>query len=173
MELDIGRSRSLVRVPESASLEKRRGHGAGLEGEILETRPGGAMGLGDPIVGVVARAFGDRVQIQVILHVRADARQVMHDIDSRRLQCVRGADAGKLEKARRADRAATDDDLAVRVQGFGSRSGTTITPIARPFWTSIFSVWAFRRMVRFFRPSTGFTKADEAEERSALRVESW
>ena len=49
----------------------------------------------------------------------------------------------------------------------------TVTPIARPFWTSIFSVCAFRRTVRFFLPSTGFTKALDAEERSALRVESW
>ena len=41
----------------------------------------------------------------------------------------------------------------------------TVIPTARPFWTSTFSVCAFSRTVRFFRPSTGLTNALDAEDR--------
>ena len=71
------------------------------------------------IVCVLSGAFGDCVQIQVILHVRTHAWQVMHDVHAGRLQSVGGPDAGKLEKARRADSAAADDNLPVRVQCLG------------------------------------------------------
>ena len=49
----------------------------------------------------------------------------------------------------------------------------TFTPMARPFWSSIFRVCVLRRTVRFFLPAIGFTKAVDVEDRSALRVESW
>ena len=55
------------------------------------------MRLRDPIIGVVSRAFGDRVEIEMVLHVRAYARQVVDDGDAGRFQSVGGPDAGKLE----------------------------------------------------------------------------
>ena len=58
------------------------------------------MRMGDTIIGVVAGALGDYVEVQVILHVRADARQIVHDVDSCGPQGIGGTNTGELQQAR-------------------------------------------------------------------------
>src|SRR5208282_6481200 len=98
MELDIGRTGVLVRVPEAPGLEQRRGDRSGFEQQILDSRPGCAMRLGDPVVGVIAGTFRDRIEIEMVLHVASYARKVVDDRYARGLQRVRGADPGKLQQ---------------------------------------------------------------------------
>ena len=52
------------------------------------------------------------VDLEVVLQVLADARQVGDDLDPERAQLGRRADARELEQLRRVDRAAAQDDLA-------------------------------------------------------------
>ena len=80
-----------------------------------------AMQLRDAVVGVVAGAFADDVEIEVVLQVAADPRQIVHDRDARRLQRLGRADAGKLQQAGRADGAAAEDHLAVGAQSLDAR----------------------------------------------------
>ena len=175
MELDVGRSRAPVRVPKSAGLEQASRSRAGLEQRDIGAPPRAVRcGCAHAIIGVLSGAFGDRVEIQVILHVRADAGQVVHDGHAGRLQRVRGPDAGELQQAWRADRAAADDDLPVGAQVSVPPDAPTVTPTARPFWTSIFSVvrvQAHRQVLRDLRSASD--SALDADERSALRVVSW
>jgi hypothetical protein len=63
-------------------------------------------------------AVDDRRQ-QVVVEVAPDAGEVGHDVDAQRAQLVGRADARGEQQAGRADRAAGDDDLAVRVGGLG------------------------------------------------------
>ena len=116
MELDVGRARLLVGVPEAAGLEQSRGDRAGLEQQILQARPHGAVRLRDAVVGVVAGAFADRVEIEMILQVAADAGQIVDHGDAGLFERVGGADAGQLQQPRRADGAAADDHLALGAQ---------------------------------------------------------
>src|SRR5208282_6666187 len=98
MELDVGRTSFSVRVPEATGLEERRGDRSGFEQQILNPRPNSAMRLGDPVVGVIAGAFRDRIEIEMVLHVASHARKVVDDRYARGLQRVRGADPGKLQQ---------------------------------------------------------------------------
>ena len=59
--------------------------------------------------GCVAQVLD--VDLEVILQVLADARQVVHDRDAERLELARVPDAGELQQLRRVDRAAAEDDL--------------------------------------------------------------
>ena len=52
------------------------------------------------------------VDLEVVLEVLADARQVVHGVDAERLELVGVADAGELQQLRRVDRAAAEDHLA-------------------------------------------------------------
>jgi hypothetical protein len=63
-------------------------------------------------VGVIGLPGED--EIEMILQVLADARQVVHDLDARFPQVRRRADARQEQQLRRAERAAADDDLAAR-----------------------------------------------------------
>ena len=56
---------------------------------------GRAVQLGVVVVGVVAGAFGDDEQVEMVLQVGADAGQVVHRRDADRLQMVGRADAGQ------------------------------------------------------------------------------
>ena len=81
MELNIRRTRRAVRVPEPAGLEQCRRHRTGLEQQILQPRPDRAMRLRHAIIGVIAGAFADRVEIEMVLHIGTDAGQIMNDRD--------------------------------------------------------------------------------------------
>ena len=174
MELDVGGSRSLVRVPEPAGFKERGGHRPRLEQEILDTGPDGAMRLGDPVVGVIAGAFRDRIEIEMVLHIASHARKVVDDRHPCSLQRVRRADPGKLQQARRADRAATHDHFSIRAQALRSISWRSATPTARPFSISIFSVCACKRTVRFLRSLAGLRtrSTPRTAVRSGSKVDS-
>ncbi len=117
MELNVRRARGLVGVPEPAGLEQGRGDRAGLEQQILQARPERAVRLRHAIVGVIAGAFADRVEIEMILHVGANARQVVNHRDPGCAQRIGGTDAGELQQSRRADGAAANDHLALGAKG--------------------------------------------------------
>ena len=51
-------------------------------------------GLAYTVIGVVARAFADDEEVEMILQVRSDARQIVHQRDADRRQMVGRADAG-------------------------------------------------------------------------------
>jgi hypothetical protein len=51
------------------------------------------------------------VDLQVVLHVLADAREVVDDVDAEGAQFLGIADAGELEQLRGVDGAAAEDDL--------------------------------------------------------------
>ena len=48
----------------------------------MQARPDGAVRLGDAVEGVIARAFADGVEIEVVLQVRSDAGQVVLDLEA-------------------------------------------------------------------------------------------
>src|SRR5690606_21362652 len=75
--------------------------------------PGGAVQLRVIVVGVVAGAFGDHEQVEMVLHVGADAGQVVYRFYADRFQVVGRTDAGLHQQLRRADGAAADDHLAL------------------------------------------------------------
>ena len=102
VELDIGRARLAVRVPKAAGLEQAGGDRSFLEEKILQASPDGPVQLGDVIVGMIARAFGDDEEIEMILQILADARQIMDDRDADRLQMIGGADARLQQQLGRA-----------------------------------------------------------------------
>ena len=60
----------------------------------MESRPERPMQLGDAIIGVIAGAFADHEEIEVILHVAADAGQIMQRLDADRPQMIRRSDTG-------------------------------------------------------------------------------
>ena len=67
----------------------------------------GAVVQGDRLAAAI-----DRADLEVILQVGADARQVVHHLDAVLLQMPGRADAGELQDLRRADRARRQHDLA-------------------------------------------------------------
>jgi hypothetical protein len=69
------------------------------------------MRSSDAIVGVIAGALGDRIEIEMVLHVASDVRKIANDRHSRGLKRVCGAETGKLQQPRRSYRAATHDHL--------------------------------------------------------------
>ena len=94
--------------------------------------------LGVAVIGVVARAFGDDVEVEMVLQVAADARQVVHDRNADRPQMIGRADAGLQQQLRRADGAGRDEHLALARGSLACPLPSTIsTPTARPFSTTI------------------------------------
>ena len=72
------------------------------------------------------------VDLEVVLEVLADARQVGDDRDAERREVRRRPDARQLEQLRRVDRAAGEDDLAGLDRARCPPPGRSIsTPIAR------------------------------------------
>ncbi len=49
------------------------------------------MGLGDTIIGVIAGAFANRVQVKMVLEIGADAGQIVNDRHAHVSERVRGA----------------------------------------------------------------------------------
>ena len=80
-------------------------------------------GSRDAVVGVVAGAFADGVEIEVVLEVAPHSGKIVNDRNAGALQRVRRPDAGELQEARRADRAAAHDHLAIGAQDFGAACG--------------------------------------------------
>ena len=102
----------VVAADEAARLEVVRRAGARAEEQPPEPDPG-------PVAPLHRRRHRDRllravldVDLEVILQVLADARQVVDDVDAERLELAGVADAGELEQLRRVDRAAAEDHLA-------------------------------------------------------------
>ena len=123
MELDIRRARLRIRIPETAGLEQRGGYRPGAEHHILQPGPEGAVQFGDAVIGMVAGAFADDEQVEVILHVGADAWQVVVYPDADRFQMIGRADAGLQEQLRRADGAGGDQHLALGANDFAAARG--------------------------------------------------
>src|SRR5699024_9543677 len=92
-------------------LEMVRGTGAGTQEEPLraDERPLPLLQCGLHRHGLRARVLD--VDLEMVLEVLADARQVVDDVDAERLELARVADAGKLEQLWRVDRAAAEDHL--------------------------------------------------------------
>ena len=94
MELDVGRTRAGLRVPETAGLEQAGGDRSLAQEQVLQPCPRGVMRLVVLVVGVVAGALGDDEQVEVILQVRTNAGEIVHHADPDRAQVVGGSDAG-------------------------------------------------------------------------------
>ena len=105
-----------------------------LNSKILEPSPDSAMRTRDAIIGVVACAFRDGVQIEVILHIRADAGQVVDHVNASRTKRVGWPNARQVASSR-------GEPIAPQLM-MTSRSAfnvsvpvpeATVTPTARPF----------------------------------------
>ena len=109
-----------------------------LNRRYCEPRPDRAMRLRDAVVGVIAGAFADRVEIEMVLHVAADARKIVNNrhpggLAARRRDRFRRAEAAAASRSRRNSRSPR-----ARREGLDSAPCATSTPTARPFSTSIF-----------------------------------
>ena len=110
----------------------------------------------------------------MVLHVAADARQIVDDRHARRLQRVGWTDAGKLQQPRRADGAAADDHLAIGAQASRLRfpsdrdpDGATVLDLD----LQRLRVEPHRQILAVLRPAS--ENALDADERRRSRVESW
>ena len=103
----------VVRAGEPAALEMVGRAGPAPEEQPLgaDERPAPELGRGRLHRDGLEAPVLD-VDLEVVLEVGTDARQVGHDGDAEVLQVRRRADAGELEQLRRVDRAARQDDLA-------------------------------------------------------------
>ena len=116
MKLDVGQRRGLVGIPEGAGLEEARGRRPALEHDVLQTGPQGEMRLGVGIIAVGPGTFRDGEEIEMVVQVPADARQIVQRCHAHGLQLIRGSDARLQQELRRADGARGDDDLALGPQ---------------------------------------------------------
>ena len=139
MELDVGPVGVAARRPEAARLEQGRGDRPCLVRQILQARQSGPVRLEHAVIGVIAGTFGDDVEVEMVLQVGADARQVVHRRDADRPQMIGRPDPGEQQQARRADSAGGEHHLA-----FGRSASTSrppalrvSTPTARPFSTTM------------------------------------
>ena len=57
------------------------------------------MRLGDPVIGVIAGALGDRIEVEMVLHVASDAWEIVDNIHPRGLERIRRPDYGHIEVA--------------------------------------------------------------------------
>ena len=135
MELDVGRGGASGR--RTRSRRSRTGwRRPAPSSNSRYCRPAQAVrcSLAYVVVGVVAGAFGDDEQIEMILQVGADAGQVVHRRDADRFQMIGRADARLQQQLRRADGAGRDDHLALGAQDRRLAAGlsTISTPTARP-----------------------------------------
>ena len=76
----------------------------------------------DAVIGVIAGAFRNRVEVEMVLHVASDARKIMDDRHACRFQRICGTNPRKLKQAWRSDRAATDNHFAICKQRLSSAS---------------------------------------------------
>ena len=112
MEHEVRVGDLVVAADEPARLEVVRRAGPGAEEEPLEADERLPVPLQrrrdrDGLLGAVLD-----VDLEVVLQVLADAREVVDDVDPERLELARVADAGELQQLRRVDRAAAEDHLA-------------------------------------------------------------
>jgi hypothetical protein len=101
----------VVRADEAAALEVVRGAGPAAEEEPAEedARPVAPLHRRRDRDGLRGAVLD--VDLEVVLEVLADPRQVVDDVDPERAQLVRVADARELQQLRRVDRAAAEDHL--------------------------------------------------------------
>ena len=104
------------------------------------------------------------VDLEVVLQVLADARQVVDDVDAERLELAGVADPGELEQLRRVDRAAAEDHLA-GLDPLRPVLPATSTPTARVPSNSTRLTNARQRTSRFGRRMTGWRYARAALSR--------
>ena len=95
MELRVRPRGRPVSIPEAAGLEQGRGHRPASEHDVLQARPHGAVQLDVVVVGVIAGALRDGVDVEVILEVLADAGKVVSNRHADRAQVIGRADARK------------------------------------------------------------------------------
>ena len=100
MELDIGpslrRVPAAVAIPEAAGLEQGGGDRAAAEQQIFEAGPERAMRPGIAVIAMVAGAFGDGIEIEMVLEIGSDARQIVH---ARARRPISGDPPGRCPRA--------------------------------------------------------------------------
>ena len=87
------RSRRRVGVPEASGLKQGGRDRSALEQEIFQSRPDRAVQLRIAVVGKVALALRNRIEVEVVLKILPDARQIVDRRDADRLQMIGRTDA--------------------------------------------------------------------------------
>ncbi len=108
----------------------------------------------------------------MVLHVASDARKVVDDRHPHGLQRIRRTDPRKLKQARRTDRAAADDHLAIRAQRFGAASLGDRDPDGAALVDLDLQRLRVQAHHQVLPCLTGFRNALDVEDLPALRVES-
>src|SRR5665213_234701 len=113
---EIRRLARRIALGETSELRRRHGQRAALHQEILQAHADAAdQAIGAFVQRACVLNLVDRADLQMILQILADARQLMRDADAERLQQLARADARYLHELRRADRARGQDHLARRL----------------------------------------------------------
>ena len=128
VELDVRHRLARPGKPEAAGLEQRRGHRPLPREEKPQTRRQRPVPFGDIVIGMVAGTFGDGVEIQMILQIAADPRQIQHHRHADRPQMLRRPDARQHQQPGRVDRARRQHHLALGPQHRRSAGGGDFHP---------------------------------------------
>src|SRR6185295_4800572 len=112
--------RFLVGIPEAAGLEEARCHRPVTEDKITQTGNRRPMRLGIFVVGMIAGAFADDAEIEMILEIRSDALEIEQRPYAERSQMIGGPEAGLHQQLRGTNRARRQDDFAVGMDDAGA-----------------------------------------------------
>ena len=82
MELQVRQGNRRIRKPEGAGLEEAGGRRATLEENVLHTCPSCLVQLGKGIIAVRAGAFADHEQVEMVMQILTDPRQIVNRIDA-------------------------------------------------------------------------------------------
>src|SRR6185295_1627966 len=112
--------RLLVDIPEAAGLEEARCNWPVTEEKIAQAGDRRPMRLGIFVVGMIAGAFADDAEIEMILEIRSDAWEIAQRPYAERRQMIGGPEAGLHQQFRGTDRARRQDDFAVGMDDAGA-----------------------------------------------------
>ncbi len=156
VEHQVGVGHVVVAASEAAGFEVVRGTGA-----LAQEQPLGADERSPPHLQL--RLQRDRllarvlhVDLEMVLHVLADSRQVVHHRDAQRAERAGITDAAELQQLWRVERAATQDDFPCGHLLRGPAASAELHPVARVPSNSTRCTSARVVTVRFGRCITGW-----------------
>ncbi|KAG0923995.1 hypothetical protein G6F32_014075 [Rhizopus arrhizus] len=156
MELGVGRAAGGVHPAEQAALVDPDGQRPTAKQQPLQSHAGAATPRAQLVVGGDGpRGFVDEPDLQVVLQVLADARQIPHHADAELPQQRGRPDAGQLQQLRRLQRARAQHHFAPCAQ----RAHLAVLPVAHDAGAAAFEQHGHR--------------ATAVEQRQPLRVVSW